>query len=294
MVRAILCLLALATALSLGCFDEEAPEAPGSAPQEQTSTATAVPPSPTPAPTATATPAPTATPVPTPTPAPTATAEPVSWEERLSEAFKRMGEVESLHFEVEMELALGSADSRFVIPLTFEGSYVAPDRIRGVLRVTLGFFEVESETVVIGNAAYVTNPETGLWERGGADSLPVIDPTDVLSEAALIIEDLSLKGTDTIGGVPVFRVGGTVPAEPFLADDVGDLQIEYWITEGDWLIRRVTMEGEFEGGADILPLAGPQGPQASGSTTMQMTMTLSDFGDPVTIEAPEVGAPRSR
>ena len=121
-----------------------------------------------------------------------------------------------------------------------------------------------------------------------------MQPTDLLEVGSVPVKGLALAGRETIGGAPAYRLTGTIPAESVLGegDTAGDLQIEYWITEEDSLIRRVALEGDLGAGDDVMFFGGSS-PSPS-STTLKMTMTLSDFGSPVQIEAPQIGSPRTR
>ena len=178
-----------------------------------------------------------------------------------------MRAVDSLHFQVEIEIAVKSADASMTIPVSFEGDYQAPDRARGALKMSLGFFEVESETITIGNDAYFTNPETGLWEAGSLEDVPLVQPTDLLEVGSVPVKGLALAGRETIGGAPAYRLTGTIPAESVLGegDTAGDLQIEYWITEEDSLIRRVALEGDLGAGDDVMFFGG-NSPSPSSTT----------------------------
>ena len=298
-LRLVLCLLGMAAAVSLGCSNGDASPVPVDGPAEQATASSPIPATPTAAPTQTPVPTPTSTPPPTPTqtppsPTPSPVPQPVSWTDLLADSFDRMRAVDSLHFQVEIEIAVKSADASMTIPVSFEGDYQAPDRARGALKMSLGFFEVESETITIGNDAYFTNPETGLWEAGSLEDVPLVQPTDLLEVGSVPVEGLALAGRETIGGAPAYRLTGTIPAESVLGegDTAGDLQIEYWITEEDSLIRRVTVQGDLGAGDDVMFFSGSS--PSPTSTTLKMTMTLSDFGIPVQIEAPEVGSPRTR
>ena len=299
-LRLVLCLLGMAAAVSLGCSNGDASPVPVDGPAEQATASSPIPAAPTAAPTQTPVPTPTSTPPPAPTqtplpsPTPSPVPQPVSWTDLLADSFDRMRAVDSLHFQVEIEIAVKSADASMTIPVSFEGDYQAPDRARGALKMSLGFFEVESETITIGNDAYFTNPETGLWEAGSLEDVPLVQPTDLLEVGSVPVKGLALAGRETIGGAPVYRLTGTIPAESVLGegDTAGDLQIEYWITEEDSLIRRVALEGDLGAGDDVMFFGGSS-PSPS-STTLKMTMTLSDFGSPVQIEAPQIGSPRTR
>ena len=199
-----------------------------------------------------------------------------------------MAQVGSLHFVVDVEVVVDSADTRMVVPVSFVGDYQAPDRPRGALKMSLGFLDVEVETISIGDEAYLTNPETGQWEAGTLEGVPFISPPDLLEANSSAIEDLVLDRWRLYGG-PVYRITGTLAADYLGGGEVsGDLQVEYLIDIDDLLIRRVTVDGPLANGEGGIFFGGSS-PDSS-TLTMSMTMDLSDFYEPVDIEAPQIGS----
>ena len=63
----------------------------------------------------------------------------------------------------------------------------------------------------------------------------------------------------------------------------------YWIGVDDGLMRQVVTEGDLEAGEEA---AGVFGELGEGTGTISVTLKLSDFGKPVSIEPPEI-APAS-
>ena len=272
----------------LACTDLTA--GPASLPTSQ-ATATA---SPTQVPTATPTPtpSPTATPTLTPTPAATSTASSASETSQslatpqgiLDAAYAAMRDVESFHFDLDARIRQSSGGIESEIPMSFVGDVRVPDRVRGTLQVSLGFFTVRVETLVIGDTAYITDPQTGDWmiAPGLLSALP--NPADVAQEKAPIVEDLTLIGKEVLNGATVYHLTG-VPPEETLGDLGDEAEIAFWIGVEDLLLRRVATEGQIDLSAIGQSLGGAG---ISGTATVAITIVFSNYGKPVTIEAPDV------
>ena len=257
-----------------------------------TATATATPlPTPTPMPTATPMPEPAEPPTPTrePSPTPTPTAddmaalEAISPQEVFAAAFEAMAKVTSFHFDVQATIKPQSDDFNFEIPLSFVGEFQAPDRVRGKLTLSVAFFSMEMDTITIGDVTYSTNVQTGEWETTPGLSSAIPSPGELTRVGTESLGDAVAVGLTTFDGVPVIRLRAQPPPGTFGADAAA--QAEFWIGMDDSLIRQIVAEGEMslESLGDALALGG-----ISGKATLSLTMRLSDFGEPVSIEPPVV------
>ena len=245
-----------------------------------------------PSPTASPTPAPTPTPSPTATPEPTAAPAPAAdlsdappALEILEAAFAAMGDVESMHLEMLAEVTIDTGSTEMTLPIVLEGDYQAPDRFRSTLNVNLGFFSIDTETIAIGEDVYTTDPLTGEWERHTASesSFAFPAPGDFATGVDLALLDPVLLDIAEFEGAKVFRLSGAPPPDVFGSG--GALSdAEFWVGVDDFLIYRISAEAEVDI-ADLGPL-GDAG--ISGPATISLTITLSDFGEPVLIEAPEL------
>lgn len=177
-------------------------------------------------------------------------------------------------------------------PMYYKGDIQAPDRTRGKLGVSLGFFLLEIDIITIGDDAYITNPETGVWERTYiADTgfpspsefvLPPMDPAQY--------EDLQIVGEDTVDGVATRRISAAVQGN-YLGSAYDSLYVEMWVGVQDALLRRLTMTGETSAEAqdsaglsgDAMPLAPGD---AGGAVEFTATITYADFGKAFDIQVP--------
>ena len=152
--------------------------------------------------------------------------------------------------------------------------------------VNLGFFSIDTQTIAIGDDIYITDPLTGEWERdlGSASSFALPAPGDFASGVDLaLINPVLLDISESEDGTKVFRLSGAPPPDVFGSE--GALSdAEFLVGVDDFLIRKISAEAEVDVG-DLGPL-GEAG--VSGLATISLTITLSDFGEPVVIEAPEL------
>ena len=195
----------------------------------------------------------------------------------------------SYHFEMDMAMSVSQGSLSMDIPITSVGDFQAPDRSQIVSSMTFLGLNVEFKVITIGDTTYQTDPETGLWEVGADSTTPFGDFETFAVEGVSDIEDLVFVTEETLDGTRVFHLTGTAPPEAF-GEEEGELQIELWIGVEDKLIRQIVVEGEISFEGDNAPLFGDA---PAGSGTVTMTMKFSNFGKPVSIEAPQVGATSS-
>ena len=276
--------------LFVACGSDEALPATAALTAIETPTATpAVTPLPTPAPT------PSPTPIPSPTPSPTATPEPPpavtlaspdgpSVIEILEASFAAMEAVESMHLEMVAEIKIDSGGTETNLPLKLVGDFQAPDRVHSSLSVSLGFFSIEVETIAIGDDVYTTDPLTGAWSVSSEAAFAFPAPADFAVGTELALLDPVLLGIGELDGGKVFRLSGAPPPDVFGTGEVLT-DAEFWIGVDDFLIRKITAEAEV----GLEELGGALGDVGiSGPATVSLTISISDFGKPVVIEAPEL------
>ena len=257
---------------------------------------------PTPLPTATATPVPPApTPAPTPTPTiPTATPRGVVGvapsvanslesvgihpDELLLKSSDAMSQVESFHFDVSGTFSVSTGQSSIEIPLSYVGDVQTPDKSHGLISLSVVVFALEMEIITIGAVTYTTNPESGAWEisEGGGLGIPNLADFSLGGKPPLSnARFLDKKNRD---GVDVYKLVGT--AQFGTLDAAGqESEATIWIGVDDLLLREITVQADVALDAMGLPV-GDMG--LGGTGTIGLSIKLSDFGKPVTIEAPTI------
>ena len=195
-----------------------------------------------------------------------------------------MSEVASFHFNLEASVGVDAGGIATQIPVSLVGDFQAPDRARLKLNVSLLFFTLETETVIIGDTVYSTDPVTGEWqiESGLAIGLP--SPTDFAGGPAPALDDAVLVGLEFLDGTQVYHLRGMIPGEILGAPD-SNSQADYWIGVENYLILKLVGEGEVSV-EDLADELG--GVSVSGPATIALTVVFSNYGAPVLIEAPEI------
>jgi hypothetical protein len=199
-----------------------------------------------------------------------------------------MESVDSFHLDMDMRIDLGAGGATIQVPITVAADFQAPDRSRGALSMSFLFLKIESQFVTIGDDNYVTDPETGEWGLGGDTVTPLLDPDAFIGRGAIAeIRGLEMLGNETLEGVDVYHLAGALTPDVIgEAGASGEVVVSYWIGVEDSLVRRIEANGDIGLDAGEGSLFGVPADSAS----LSMTLTFSDYGRPVTIEAPEVAS----
>ena len=197
-----------------------------------------------------------------------------------------MAGVDFFHFEMDMQIGIESEGLSLDVPVTFVGDVQAPDRVQGTLSMTLfGILTIEYQVINIGDTTYQTDSQTGEWEVTASPAVPFTDPSDFLASKPSDFLGLTLVGEETLDGVQVYHLSGTLLPEAF-GGIQGDLEADIWTGVEDSLVRQVAVKGvlQIQGDGGLLPVGvGP------GNVAVDMTVKFSDYGKPISIEAPQVG-----
>lgn len=300
MIRLALILVALLLALSAAVACADSGEDDTTPTPEPTATPAPTP-SPTPAPTATpvptATPAPTATPVPTATPAPTAISAPDATAvptlasgqnaaEIVSAALDALAKAESYHFMVEAVIEVEEEGTTLELPFTFEGDFQQPDRLRGEMTMSLGFFSVETEIVLIGEDYYAKNPISGEWEANSTALEAFPQPIATFAMPGTLTSltaDPVLVGIEDLDGVQAYRLRLSGDGLELGAEE--PITLDLWVDLEELKLRRI--EASL---ADVSSdaAAGASDGILSGNLTVEVNAVIGNYDAPVDIQPPLV------
>jgi len=227
----------------------------------------------------------TPTPVPTPTPAPTPT--PLPPQAILDKANISMEEVDFFHFAMEATMKLSTEGISLDVPLSFVGDYMAPDLLRGTFAFTLLGFTIEQEIIEIGDTTFSKNPKSGEWKAstGGIGATILFGGFgDSFGGDFNDFDDLILLRQETVDGLKMYLVKGIVQAE----EQGEGLEISLWVDVDDFLIRKITIEGEMTlEGEDTIDFFGEE--LLAENVTYSATVVFSEFRKPVSVEPPKIG-----
>ena len=303
MIIAALCLLAVSLS---ACGDDSPASNPTpmpaiDTPLSPTATSTSSPtktpaPSPTPPPTT-----PPPTPVPSPTPSPTAVPTPasepspetLSAKEVLDSTTAAMSALDSGYIEIEVTTKLSAGDeSQQIVTMEIVGEFQAPDRSRVNMSVDADDDSAEFEVITIEDTTYLKLPGFDRWAISTGSVTPY---GDLFSFGAFstnfdagVVASFDSPIREVFAGESVHTLRGPVSGYA-LADLLGIVEdtdgedvaefgegvVEFRIGVDDFLVRKMVIEAELPD------------PDEEGTLSVQIIMTLSDFGKPVDIQTPD-------
>lgn len=207
----------------------------------------------------------------TPPPPPTAA-------ERLAQAQEVLLDAGSLH------LALAGTDlpegqSTYIISADGAGT-MEPPAFDGTITAKMAGIQADVPTVAVDGDLYVKLPYVPRHVRTDPADLGVPDPATLFDRETGLVglledtEDPQFGDRRREGAEVVQEVVGTLPGEVVRAllhagDANSDFDVSYGLVEDDWQVRTVVITGSFY-------------PPA----TSTYTLTLSAYGEPVTVTAP--------
>ena len=172
-------------------------------------------------------------------------------------------------------------------PIRFSGDFRLPDRAAGKLQLALGLVLLEIDIVNIGDIAYITNPETGVWEQYPLFLTGLPDPYDLvlLPPETSRYSDIEVVKDETIDGVETRHLKANLRAN-VLGGSYDNLFLDVWIGKDDNLLRRLTMAGNAEVEEEDTAGLSASVLDIGGDAEFTMTITYSNFNQPVAIEPP--------
>ena len=207
-----------------------------------------------------------------------------------------MRQVESFHAEVDAAFKVVQTEASFRMdeetfgtefPIRFSGDFQLPDRADGKLQIALGLALLELDIVTIGEQAYITNPETGVWEQYPLFLTGLPDPYDLVLPPTDTsrYSDLEMVREQTIDGVQTQHIRANLRAS-VLGGSYEKLFVDMWIGKSDNLMRRLTMSGKAEVEEEDTAELAASVLDIGGEAEFIMTITYSDFNQPIVIEPP--------
>lgn len=207
-----------------------------------------------------------------------------------------MLQVESFHAEIDAAFTVIQTEASFRMdeqtfgaefPIRFAGDFQLPERAAGKLQLALGLALLETDIVNIGDIAYITNPETGDWEQYPLFLTGLPDPYDLvlLPPETSRYSDIEVVKDTTIDDVETTHIKANLRAN-VLGGSYEKLFLEMWIGKDDNLLRRLTMSGKAEFEEEDTAGLAASALDIGGDAEFTMTITYSNFNQPVIIEPP--------
>lgn len=163
-----------------------------------------------------------------------------------------------------------------------QGQLTKDGDVKGTTVITASGQPTEAEFVIVGDTLYLKGPTGGYQQFPSSVAATVYDPTKILDDnlglAALVANATgpAVEATETVDGAPAYRLKVT-----FAKNNLGvllpgagaatDLPGELWVTTAE-------PNRPIKAKVDV-----PAAPGTAGGT---VTITLSEFNDPVVISPP--------
>jgi hypothetical protein len=161
-----------------------------------------------------------------------------------------------------------------------DGDVVVPDRLHATIEALAGGQTVRVEVIGIGSQGWITNPFNRQWQPlpSGTTIKDIFDPTLGVKAIVGSLQNAQVVGQEKVGGAQTWHINGTIPSDALtaavpVAKPGFTVTIEAWIDVNDSLIRQVYLQG---------PIAPGE------ASNIVRKLTLSDFGEQVTITPPPV------
>jgi lipoprotein LprG len=166
---------------------------------------------------------PAATPTPQPTPTPTPVPTPTPTPAQLSAQIGRvMLGVQSFHFAISLSGKPVYTDPSQIFEIvSMEGDLRRPGGVLATVKLTGGGSIAEVRMVSLGGKQYITNPITRQWQCAPPGS--IFDPAVLFDPSAGVeyllqnkFEDVTMVGTENLGGRPNLHLRGTIEGPPLM------------------------------------------------------------------------------
>ncbi len=202
-------------------------------------------------------------------------------EQYLEHLAAQWAETNTVHFELDIDGKTYLDVDENIELKSAEGDLKRPDEASAEARVGISFATFDVDLVVIGDDAYVTNFLNGNWERAPAnfDFNPalIFDDEDGIGGVLAEMDDPRIGNTTTIDGQSAQQISGTVAQSDVTRLVAGAL-------EGDEISVEIWMDTETN---DLLRISLTEPDDVGGDPT-SWTITFSDHGEAVTIDAPDL------
>lgn len=199
-------------------------------------------------------------------------------EQVIEKAVPAIQAANSFHFTLETGKLQKPPSGLFITKA--DGDVVKPDKLTGNVNALYSGLPISVKVLVDGKSQYWTDPASGKWGPVPAffNVASFFDPSKGVADILANVKGMAADGTENVGGADSYRLKGMVPTTALksLSQEVtatGDLTTTLWIGAGDFLMRKVSLQGPIISGepADIV-----------------RTITVSDYNKDVKIETPVV------
>ncbi len=214
------------------------------------------------------------------TPSPTAT--PVTAQAVLSQAADQFGQVNTLHFELQLNNKV-PLDQKGQIKLSgATGDLKRPSSAQTKAKVTFIGANLSINMISVDNQQYITNPVSGNWEKAPSDlsfdPAVLFDQNQGIAHVLRQVQDPTIVGTETVDGKETYHITGTVnkqDVEPISGGAIAanSIPVDAWVVKDTHNIVKLVLHDKGTNG---------------GNSETTWTLLLSQQNQPVTIEKPNL------
>jgi hypothetical protein len=196
----------------------------------------------------------------------------------LPAAVQAFSSLQTFHFSLAHENGTSPIPNGLQL-VSADGDVIVPDRMDANIEAKVGDQTVKVEIIGVGDQGWMTNPFNRQWQPlpSGTTIKDIFDPAQGVKAIIGSLQNAQVVGQEKVGGAQTWHVKGSVQSDVLtvpvpIARPGLTVGIEVWIGVDDSLIRQVYLEG-------------PIAPGEPDNIVRQLA--LSDFGENVTIEAPQ-------
>ncbi len=199
-------------------------------------------------------------------------------QDRLDQAYDVLAEAGSVSLLLEGS-DLPEEESAYVIKADGSGT-TTPPAFDGTITAKIAGVQADVPTVAVDGELFVKLPFSPVFTSVSPESLGVPDPARLFDSEVGVVTLLSQTDSaefgdqSRVGSDVVQQISGTLSGDLIVdllnvGTEDGEFDVVYGLIEDDWEVRTVTLTGEF------YP-----------PSTSTYTLTLDDYGTPVTVTAP--------
>lgn len=210
----------------------------------------------------------------------------------LEQAAEGLGEVDSLHFKLQLTGAPAFIDNSNIISfVSADGSYVAPDRVQAKVSAAVLGVPGQIDVVAVGDEQFykhiVLTGNRWLNQQfsPGFNADQLIRSDDGIKRALRSLTDIIYNGIEDLYGVSVHHIHGNAPVADISAVTVGLIRGEGQATADIYL-------NVDTGRVERFVLVQPETATRQNPEPTTWTMELFDYNAPdISIAAPQVETP---
>lgn len=213
---------------------------------------------------------------------PPPTPTPVSAQSILSGAAQRFDQINSLHFDLQVDGNVALDKNGSIKLRGANGDLLRPSSAKAKANVSFMGANLSINMVSIGTEQYITNPISGNWEKApsdlGYDPAVLFDKNQGISHVLTSVQNPTIAGSESVNGKDAYHITGTVRKQDVAPIAGGALNgdndpVDLWIDKKT---------------GDVVKLVIHDTAANGGNTGNTWTLLLTQQNEQVTISKPNL------